>query len=147
MSDVFERLREANFEENNTCCRSQGHSCDCGCDAKHQLLLQDAANEIERLRERCEAYKGQIEAGATAIATLQGYRVKAQDERDAARAHVERLTAALQTINRTTFSGSEQSEDYMRGNLDAHKTCASLARAALAPQDQQPVAHTADEER
>jgi hypothetical protein len=47
-------------------------------------------------------------------------------------AAVEPARQALEAIARTTFSGSEQSDDYMRGNRDAHATCASMARAALA---------------
>jgi hypothetical protein len=38
---------------------------------------------------------------------------------------------ALETIARTTFSGSEMNEAYMRGNRDAHATCAAMAKAAL----------------
>jgi hypothetical protein len=41
-------------------------------------------------------------------------------------------TEALEVIARTTFSGSDSTDDYMRGNRDAHETCAKIARAALA---------------
>jgi hypothetical protein len=37
----------------------------------------------------------------------------------------------LQEIARTTFSGSEMGDEYIRGNQDAHATCARMARAAL----------------
>ncbi len=45
----------------------------------------------------------------------------------------ERLKECLGTISRTKFSGSEMGADYMRGNNDAHETCARMARAGLAP--------------
>ena len=51
--------------------------------------------------------------------------------RTAASAQIEPLTVALETISRTTFSGSDMDEDYMRGNRDAHETCRGLADAAL----------------
>jgi prefoldin subunit 5 len=33
-------------------------------------MTDDTADEIERLRNRCEAYKGQVESGAAEIAAL-----------------------------------------------------------------------------
>lgn len=51
--------------------------------------------------------------------------------RTATTAQIEPLTAALETISRTTFSGSDMNEDYMRGNRDAHETCRRFADAAL----------------
>lgn len=59
--------------------------------------------------------------------------VRQQHERTISelRAEIERLTAALGVIARTTFSGSDSSDDYMRGNQDAHETCARLAQVAL----------------
>jgi len=41
------------------------------------------------------------------------------------------VRADLETIARTTFSGSEMGDEYMRGNRDAHATCANIARRAL----------------
>lgn len=38
---------------------------------------------------------------------------------------------ALEAIARTTFSGSEMDEAYMRGNRDAHATCASMVRGVI----------------
>lgn len=38
---------------------------------------------------------------------------------------------ALEVIERTAFSGSEMSDEYMRGNRDAHAVCADIARRAL----------------
>lgn len=42
---------------------------------------------------------------------------------------------ALETIARTTFSGHEMSAEYARGNMDAHATCAEMAKTALALMD------------
>ncbi|MET4341914.1 hypothetical protein [Bradyrhizobium sp. RT9a] len=47
-------------------------------------------------------------------------------------AQPEPMRTALEAIARTTFSGSEMDEAYMRGNHDAHATCARMANAALA---------------
>src|ERR1700722_17360177 len=44
---------------------------------------------------------------------------------------LDNLRSALETIARTTFSGSEMNEEYQRGNRDAHSTCARIALAAL----------------
>lgn len=41
------------------------------------------------------------------------------------------MMEALESIARTTFSGSEMGDEYQRGNEDAHATCARIARAAL----------------
>jgi len=42
-------------------------------------LLDAAATEIERLRERCEAYKGQVEAGSHMIERLRAIVSRMQD--------------------------------------------------------------------
>jgi len=42
------------------------------------------------------------------------------------------LVKALEMIARTTFSGKENDDSYIRGNSDAHEFCALVARAALA---------------
>ena len=55
-----------------------------GCQNCYGIVMDDAADEIERLTERCSAYKGQVEAGAAEIATL--------------KARVAELEAALQFI-------------------------------------------------
>jgi hypothetical protein len=41
-----------------------------GCQNCYGIVMDDAADEIERLTERCSAYKGQVEAGAAEIASL-----------------------------------------------------------------------------
>lgn len=43
----------------------------------------------------------------------------------------DRLREALRTIERTIFSGSEISEEYQRGNRDAHEVCRRIATSAL----------------
>ncbi len=45
---------------------------------------------------------------------------------------MEPVRQALEAIARTTFSGSEMDESYMRGNRDAHATCAAMARSVIA---------------
>ena len=47
------------------------------------------------------------------------------------RAKLESARKALEMIERTTFSGSEMSDAYLRGNREAHEVCAGMARAAL----------------
>lgn len=69
MSDIVDRLRNFAVWNNR-------HS-----HYEPVQLTKDAADEIERLRDRCEAYKGQVEAGATEIARL--------------RAQIERTTANM----------------------------------------------------
>lgn len=60
MSDIVERLRN---REGVGACLSGNHKF-------ASLVMREAADEIERLTERCEAYKGQVEAGAAEIERL-----------------------------------------------------------------------------
>ena len=62
--------------------------------------------------------------------TRQGFIVASSAIRDL-RSRVAELEKALETISRTTFSGSEMGDEYLRGNRDAHEKCAGLARSAL----------------
>lgn len=62
------------------------------------------------------------------------------------------MRQALEAIARTTFSGSDMDNDYMRGNRDAHATCSRMAKAALAsqppaaPVETEPVAYVNGDE-
>ena len=58
-ADIVDRLR-SNYA-------SPHHG---GCQNCYGIVMDDAADEIERLSERVLAYKGQVEAGAAKIAAL-----------------------------------------------------------------------------
>lgn len=78
MSDIVERLRATGG-------KGQGGP-----------LKAEAADEIERLRERCEAYKGQVEAGAAEIERLR-QRCGALDALErAGQAEIDKLRAQVE---------------------------------------------------
>lgn len=139
MSDLVEQLRR--------------NANDCEDDARWATpelapLLRKAADEIERLSGEvarynfCQAMTGPDAQFKAAI--WQAEATKYAKEADAARAHVERLTKALEIVA-THPEKSEPGANPSYGMGWVFYRIRDVARAALAPQDQQPSANTADE--
>lgn len=50
MSDIVERLREYADDDHERGCAGRCYDCSCGYDSKRDPLLNEAADEIERLK-------------------------------------------------------------------------------------------------
>ncbi len=50
MSDIVESLRSYANEDHDRGCHGREYSCSCGYDDQRDLLVVEAADEIERLR-------------------------------------------------------------------------------------------------
>jgi hypothetical protein len=55
MTDIVERLRGQITSDHIRGCMGRQYSCDCGYDAETQKLLEEAADEVERLQAALRA--------------------------------------------------------------------------------------------
>ena len=133
MADIVERLRQdfttdpiplhAEAAEEIERLRAFKYLHDRAVEQRTDALAEchKMRDEIARLHERCEAYKGQVEAGANEIA-----RLRANNER--LRAALGEIIAADQREKRTCTNFDPAGCDYDVTMIDG--PCAAIARRA-----------------
>lgn len=63
MSDIVERLRGYAADDHERGCAGRCYDCSCGYDAKRDPLMDEAADEITRLRAALDAIREATDMG------------------------------------------------------------------------------------